>query len=201
MEVNSWNELLLFLAGGLALVFTNNIKSIVRWFVARNQKASKGIMAAAEVSDIIWGLLQAVDQIDRVAILRAGNGGSQPKIGKQMKASMIYNSWDKPERNKKQDYQDLSLDHEYIKMLVRVHENGYDKIIVENMVDGCMLKDIYQSEDIKYAELYSLAETEKYFYYISVATIKSPFHGPDTYNAINMAVQKLINLYKNNDID
>lgn len=206
MEFEGWQGLIFYIASTMALIIFSDRKTIKDW-IARNIwgsfKASDAIETASEVLDVIWHAEKSTNPINRVAVLRAGNGGSVPRIGKEMKVTMLYNSYDVEERNKKKEYKNIECDHHYIRMLVDITKEGSVQLDVDKMYDGAMLKNIYASEGIKYSEVHYITETEKYIYFVSYATSQDGerFEMPQTRNTIYLTTQRLKKIFTENVVD
>jgi hypothetical protein len=131
---------------------------------------------------------------DRVLILKTENGGGKPRLGSHLYSSVMYESSNldlvKP------DYQRLSVDEHYVKMLSDIGPSRRNSLITDKMKNGT-LKWIYQREGIKYSEIHYIGETQSAFVYLSVATKAddNTFDEPITRVEIEIAISKLVTLF------
>lgn len=163
--------LTVLLSGGVVVALIQVWKAYLerRW-KKDDEKENIGInlMRIADAYDLMNRLIDS-SSVKRVLILKAENGGGIPRIGSDLHASVVMEETRPPFKPVKDKYQRIGLDHEYLKMLVNVYSNKCVKIKVDELPNS-LLKNIYLSEGVKYAEIHHLFDTKSTFYYCSLAT-------------------------------
>lgn len=127
--------------------------------------------------------------VQRILILKSHNGDGIPKMGYQIKVTALYESYETPFKNVVNDYQDLRVDGDYIKMLTDVRTYGYVAFWTHEM-SHCLLKSIYESEGVTWSYIFSIGTDKRNWYYCSLA-----LHGGKSPFDLNQGAQ--IELFKN----
>lgn len=122
-----------------------------------------------EVINIIEEMVENPN-VDRVLLFRGGNGGSIPKVGKDYYIKAIFEAHkDEPPRPLLKVYDNVIPDAAYITLLLNLIEHKTQVYDVSAMQD-CLLKKIYESENILGSEVFLLHQTKEYIFYGSVAS-------------------------------
>lgn len=114
---------------------------------------------------------------DRFLILMGHDSGNipnpkHPYFAKAMWQKVKNEGDDDDTTNLLRKFDSIRVDFAYINMIIEIMTKGCMKINVETM-PNCFLKMMYQSENIKYSEVYFLAQEKgNKIYYCSVATTK-----------------------------
>ena len=137
--------------------------------------------------------------VDRFLILMGHDSGNipNPKHPYYAKAmwQKVKNEYDDDSLTRKFD--SVRVDLDYINMIIELMIKGCLKIEVDKM-PNCFLKTVYQSEGIKYSELYFLAQEKGHkIYYCSVATVKDNerFDDANVRLKIQIAVDKIRGIF------
>lgn len=142
--------------------FFNNIFSL--------KKSGEEIKHVVNIYDNMNTVLNTTE-VERFLILKAHNGGGKIKAGSELYASVLYEDYRLPFKTVKEAYQKLMVDAEYVRMLNDIYINQRCNFISSTMPEG-LLKNLYESEGVKYSELYFLYQDKKSFYFCSIATSK-----------------------------
>ena len=148
-------------------------KMIEAW-KTRKQEAKRARLeySLREMDEVYSAMSHVVNEtaVKRFVIFRGSNGGGVPRPGHEFFASAVH------ERHKQVDherlvekYKRLSVDAGYIQMLLEIISTGSKKLIVQEM-EPSILRSIYRSEGIYYAEIYFLSKTDTEVFYMSIAT-------------------------------
>ncbi len=134
--------------------------------------------------------------VERFLILKAHNSGGIIKPNTPLYISVIYEDYTHPFKSVKDDYQRLTIDEEYLRMLVTLCNQKSIRVTTSELPNG-ILKSIYQGEGVKYAEMYYLGQDRKNIYFCTCGTSASTWED-NSYQ--KMTVQIQINTIKNNII-
>ena len=127
--------------------------------------------------------------IQRILILKSHNGDGIPKMGYQIKVTALYESYETPFKNVVNDYQDLRVDGDYIKMLTDVQMYGQVAMWTHEM-NHSLLRTIYESEGVTWSYIFPIGQDSRNWYYCSLA-----LHGSKSPFDLNQGAQ--IELFKN----
>lgn len=205
-DLESWSDVFKYGAVGLMSFLASKYKAIFNYINKTFfSNSAKGMDAMSDAYSLVWDLEQEQINIDRVAVFRAGNGGSIPSPGRPMKVTMLFNSYDSPRRNQKAKYQELPVDRNYVLMLKTLFdtpENPID-LVVEEMEKNVLLTNIYKSEGITFSQIRYLTHTKNYLYYASYASTKNikDYLQPKENNIITLTNNRIANLLLKNQLD
>ena len=163
---------------------------------SRNMANSLSVLTTqTKCNDVITKIILNT-QVDRFILFHTHNGNGQPNNLKPFKVSWLqYNAVNKENI---QNYQNLEVDNEYAKTLIKIQQNEDKKLnIVVPQMESCLLKAIYDREEIKYSEIYFLCATNTGIIYTSLATHKDvqKYSNNDSLD-ITLAIQKLKRIFK-----
>lgn len=155
----------LFSGGGLVKLATSWVQS---WTTNRNKRAVEDIVHIYEaMQDIVSNT-----DIQRVLVMATHNDGQEIKPGSKLYTSVAYEQVSHPFQSVKALYQNIPLDSDYVSILLEILNKGKKAYHVKNMSTG-LLKTIYDTEGVAYAEIYYLADSHrKKIWYLSCATSK-----------------------------
>lgn len=173
-----------------ALSFLTELLRFIR-FVKRT-KAGDVIVKTAEIYDNMRMLTTDLSHgIGRVLVLYAHNGGFDLQTGRPAYATCLHEEVRAPFTSVKADYQKIPIDGPYIDMLKQIYLNGYTNINVASM-SPCLLKNIYERENVKHARVYFLKHSKEALWYISIASDgDATFDTPKTAVALTRAVSNI----------
>lgn len=128
---------------------------------------------------------------ERALVLSTQNGGGIPQVGKPLYSSVLYevraNTSISPVKN---TWQKQLVDRQYTMMLLDVHRHGKLFIDTDLMEEG-LLKDVYTSQQIHSAFIFSIGVSKDRFYYLSLSYSKDKQETAELRNAARVAVSKL----------
>jgi len=193
-------------AAALALSQSNERIAEIKARVAMAPKAlgpeRKFIMNASFIRQVfrIMNSIISETEAERVVIFKSKNGSGMPRLGSRLHTSAVYEMHSHNyAHNLVERYENVSLDGDYISMLLDLQTSGMVRLVVDKMNES-LLKTIYKTEGIKYSELYYLHTTESGMYYVSIATTSDGFgliiNNPAMRSIIDISVSKLQNLFK-----
>lgn len=122
----------------------------------------------AEVYEIMNRVMQHT-AVKRFLILKAENGGGRPAIDAKLYISTIYEDFRHPFTSVKTKYQRVITDAELNKLLITISREGH-KNIETKMLQRSLLKTIYETDGVAFAQVFYLTETDRHFVYCSIAT-------------------------------
>jgi len=176
---------------------------IERYKERKNKIQTDVILAnLKDISDmnVIMSDVVAKTSATRFLIFRGHDSGSVPNPKHPYYTKCLWQQTkDGSELNKlRNKYESIQVDVPYINMMIQVLVNGFTKLSLEKMEDS-MLKNLYLDENIKYSEIYFLAqEKSNYIYYCSVATNVKNTDFSDKHERveIDLAINKLRQIFK-----
>jgi hypothetical protein len=171
---------------GELLKFINNI------FITPRKQIKK-------VISIYDSMHRVLDEtaVERFLIVKAHNSGGIIKPNTPLYISVIYEDYTHPFKSIKDDYQKLSIDEEYLRMLVSLCNQKSVKILTKDLPKS-LLKSIYEGEGVKYSELYYLGQDKKNIYFSSCATSVEGGWEDNSYQKMTIEIQ--MNTIRNNII-
>lgn len=127
----------------------------------------------------VWTELQRVcidlvqdSDVQRAYILMLTNGGGVPMVGRQLYVTGLVSVTNELASHKLTPVKGLEVDIPFLEMLIRARANGKCANYTEAMPCG-LLKDIYNTEGIKYSEVYPIIQTNDAFFFASFSTYKA----------------------------
>lgn len=165
----------------------------------RKQKKEAQVIDGMRAAATVYSCMQHIKELNgigRVFLLEVSDSGRIPKPGNPLYARGIEVYIDKNEIiditkgenwNKKQ-YGELEVDGLYLNMVIRAKESQEPYIFKVSDHPDCILKDIYQEQGIKYAEIWHIYSdvNEWKEYILSIARYDSemPFGDSDIHSMI-----------------
>lgn len=125
---------------------------------------------------------------DRIMIFTTHNGDGMPGLFKPFKISALYGS--NLYKDTKHLYQNVPVDESYTKMLLTIQEKKSYYFNTE-VSDQCLLKMIYENEDVKHSQIHWLIDSGIGMMYVSFAS-----HSKDDFDVTDLiqfefAVEKM----------
>jgi len=157
-------------------------------------KPSKEIKKVVKIYDEMHKVLDETD-VQRMLVIKAHNGGGLIRPSTQLYVSVLYEDYTVPFKSVKEEYQKLPVDSEYLRMMSILCEQKSVKLIPKEMRPG-ILKEIYTTEGVQYAEIYFLGQDRKNLYFVSLATAWEK--GWDKNPGQSLIVKLAVNTLKNN---
>lgn len=155
----SWFTILLATIMGFAAFIGRDTwtRRAIRKLKAKDTSLIRGMKS-------ITVLYQAMEQIKdltpakRVLLLEVGNSGSPPKPGEKIYARAIeVKMEDETDRLPiLSNYEKVLIDDSYLSMVIQAKESGEPYIIDVETHKDCLLKRIYEQENVKYSEVHHL---------------------------------------------
>lgn len=147
--------------GAIAYVVLRYVPRKMRSFAER-QERWHDIEAAC--NDLV-----ANSTVERALVLKLTNGGGEPTVGTTYYATAMVSATENVRNHKATDYTRLEVDDAYVSMVVGLKKLRRMMLLVDAMPPS-LLRDIYNSEHIKFAEVHYLCSTQDATYYCSFAT-------------------------------
>lgn len=170
------------------------ITEIFRFFNNLISGARSHIRKVVNIYDSMHKILDET-QVERFIIFKAHNGGGFIRPNTPLYVSAIYEDYTHPFHSVKDSLQKLEVDEGYLRMLASI--NTKNKVIITTAtLEKGFLKDLYESEGVKYAEIYYLGQDRKSLYFCSAAS--SFIWEDNSYNraALNLGITKIRNNIK-----
>lgn len=138
--------------------------------------------------------LVANSTVERALVLKLTNGGGEPTVGTTYYVTVMVSAVENMKNHKATDYTKLEVDDAYVAMVVSLKKMRRMMLLVETMQPS-LLRDIYNSENIKFAEVHYLASTQDATYYCSFATY-SEVHLQPSWGVMPRAVSDIKRMLK-----
>jgi len=148
-------------------------KLIEYWRAKKDNVRKASLVNSLQNMDYVYTAMRDVVErtpATRFIVFKGSNGGGLPKPGQEFYGSAVqeFHHGDDHDRLVEK-YKKVPVDSGYISMLLEVVANGKKFLVVDEMEPG-LLRNIYRSEGVRYAEVYYLAKSEKEIFYCSIAT-------------------------------
>lgn len=157
-------------------------------------KPSKEIKKIVRIYDEMHKVVE-LTEVQRFIIFKAHNGGGLIRTNTPLFISALHEDYSSPFTSVKANYQQISIDGEYIRTLSAICEDKVIKFKTSEMKDG-LLKDIHIAEGIRYAEIYFLGQDRKNLYFTSIASAWEDGWSKDPEQ--ELVVKLAINTIRNN---
>ena len=154
----------IYVFGGITVAVIDNY----RFWKHTNSQVNQ-LEKTVQIYDFINNTLAASDA-SRIIVFKSHNGGGLPSLTTHFKVSAFFGT--NLHRDTKKNYQHLSVDEDYTRMLLDVIKGDPKFLIVKDMKE-CLLKRIYHMEGVKKAIIMPLVVTPTGFFYMSVASHES----------------------------
>jgi len=185
--MNTMEIMIGFLLGGIA---TGAVWVAYMRIVApqRIQSISETIAQSVALDKAAQDVIRS-SSVERCLVLCTTNGGGRPRLGANLYVTAVINQVDERHAANWENVEKMPVDIAYIKMLERLQVIGMQAIYTDALEEGCVLRDIYESARVKYAEIHYLSSTEDAFFFCSFATFTQE-HLNDSRHDIRMAVNE-----------
>lgn len=167
---------------GLAGVVASSIGTLVvkDWLsrVRRPAKEQRQVMQGLQQMHRIYSLMgEMIDECDadRVILFAGHNSGGLPRAHSPYWTTALH--WatrDKDRASMLKDYQNITVDAEYIRMLLLAESQGFVELVPEDM-PRCQLRDYLLAEGVRFAVTYHLGIREHKLLYLSAVSYEGPF--------------------------
>ena len=169
------------------------------WKEIKLNKRRGDFVKGMESLQRIYGRMADIqaDFASRVLIFSGHDSGGLPRVGSPFWVTILH--WVAHPRNKPRNlacYENISVDLQYISMLIAAQKEGMVFLRVTEMPD-CLLKNYYQAEEVSQSLIIHLGIREKSMFYMSVARYadEKPFATMDLAR-IKLACQPIINEFE-----
>jgi len=201
MTSDNWTEIVV---ASVAALSGAGGQKLIDYFKNRKQQKQREslVHSLSSMHEVFTAMGDVVHDtpVTRFLILKGSNGGGLPKPGSPFYANAVH------ERHKLVDhdglvkkYTNIEVDAQYIEMLLDISTNREGKkcYVVSEMQPG-LLKSIYKSEGLKYAEVYYLTKTDREIFYASIATDQDGERFEDETARLNidLAISKIKQVFK-----
>lgn len=142
------------------------------------RKQITGLQAIQYVLDVMRHMAVGENAVcDRVIMFNGHNSGGLPDPTRPYYVSAVYSATsdkysptDRPEAR----YKLIPVDHEYIFMLLRAHQESYVRMRTSDMPE-CVLRDFYQVEGVTESAVFFIRVSDDTFIFMSTALIGDYF--------------------------
>lgn len=169
------------------------------WKELRMKRRSMDFVKGMESLQRIYTVMTRIqtDFASRVIILSGHNSGGLPRVGSGFWVSALH--WVAHHRNTVTnfgDYENISIDLQYITMLIESHKEGSVFLKVSEMPPS-LLKSYYTAEGVSESLLVFLGVKDKSMFYMTIARYEDekPFSTMDLAR-IKLACQPIINEFQ-----
>lgn len=165
-------------------------------YLVEKRKAKKQATESIDKTVQIYTALQSIPdhQCLRRNIFKAHNGGKMLDTRTHKYVSLLYEDYRHPFESTINDIQQWRVDEGYLRMLAQVSKEKIVHLYV-NDVDSKKLKNMYESQDVKYASVHYIGEDGMNLYYASFASNQDiPQFDVDTRAGIDFAIDKITRL-------
>lgn len=175
------------------------LAQLIAWIRSyRERRARKvttrGFEAIGRVHALM-NLLMADTKANRVLVLKAENGGGVPAPGRQIQSSVLYEIRDRRMKSNIRRWQKRPLDGPYADILSDVLRDGHARVVTDELETG-VLRDIYEAEEIAWAEVYLLLTTGSAVFYLSLNHLEADEPTPAERELTRSAVNEIGQLIK-----
>lgn len=178
MDAPSLSEQIVIAAIGAVAATAASVLTFIRWLLpwaASRKQASvaDGLRKLSETYKAMSNMRECGAQ--RVILWAAHNSGGVPRVGSPFYASAVHVNVERKYRNVVQEYRQVSVDADYIEMLLGIYANGRHRFITEQ-AEPCLLRDLYKAEGVIDSALFYIGIRENQFLYLSVAKYDGLFN-------------------------
>lgn len=153
----------------LTLANIGAIAYVVLRYVPRKMRTFSERLEHWHEIEAACNALIAGSTVERALVLKLTNGGGEPTVGTTYYATAMVSATENVRNHKATDYTRLEVDDAYVAMVVGLKKVRRMMLLVETMPHS-LLRDIYNSEHIKFAEVHYLCSTQDATYYCCFAT-------------------------------
>jgi len=185
--MNTMEIMIGFLLGGIATgavwVAYMRLTSPAR-MASISETIAQSVALDKAAQDVIRG-----SSVERCLVLCTTNGGGRPRLGANLYVSAVVNQVDEAHATRWEKVEQIPLDIAYIKMLERLQLMGMVVVHTSALEDQCILRDIYETAQVQFAEIHFLTSTEEALFFCSFATFTQE-HLNDARHDIRTAVNE-----------
>lgn len=154
-------------SGFFGYVVSRIFDDIRAWIKAKREHPFHTILPKIHSVYSILNILLREIGCQRIMIIKTENGGGKPKLGGQLYATVLYESFDYPLRALKPSYQRELLDSSHVDLLYNLDINSHINRTTEEMSSG-FLKDLYLSTDVKNSQYFKIHESETRYIHLCI---------------------------------
>lgn len=154
---------------GLSLVNIAAMAYIIYRYVPRQLRSFAEQQEKWQQINNLCNELIAESTVERALVLRLTNGGGEPIVGTTYYVSVMASGMQDVKTHLVPEYKKLEVDDAYVAMIVGLKKMKRMLLLVDSMPHS-LLRDLYNSEKVKYAEVYYLCSTSNATYFCSFAT-------------------------------
>jgi hypothetical protein len=163
------------------------------------QKSKRKVLFLEEQSRINQMMRACISKthIDRFLILKLTNGANEliKGIYKRYLATVVNEEHRDIHISVRELYQDIPVDENYKKMVLKAYEKKYYKFITSEELP-CDLKEIYEREGIKYALIYYIHTQDSVLYFCSLSSYGEKDLSSEDLNIIDTTIARIRESYR-----
>lgn len=161
-----WSMIVSFLIAGLVLLAIGTIVTR-KWVIEKETDILAHMEAIAKMHAVAGSLIAQDTGVHRCLVLVLSNGDGNLAIGKYATALVSVRS--EKYRKSERVYDRVEVDVDYITRMLACKTSGVQYCLVQDM-PRALLRSIYETEGVQFAELHFLHHTRRYFFFCSFAT-------------------------------
>jgi len=181
---------------GIAALVTAVAAAIKVLPLLRSRRKKRTIVQDLQKLHAVYAAMERFESLGatRVVVFGGHNCGGTPSIGRNFFVSALHWSLAPGKVDRISDYANVSVDAEYIRMLVSLSHNGTFHFDPETAPD-CLLKSYYKAEGISDSYLFFLGIVDRSFLFLSACRHEGLF-GPDEVVGMKLAANVIANQTK-----
>lgn len=181
-------------------VLTVYVKSKLEELRTKREESFTNTLPIIHEVYAILNKLKRGTKASRILILKTENGGGRPKIGSHLKSSVVYETYDKPLKDVKKNWQDQPLDEDYITLLIDLIQSTDQHITIhtKSLKEDSILRVNYDASGIKKSHIFEIIEKEKQYLYLSVNYINNEPDTQEEKEVLRSCVNQLRNIFSQN---
>lgn len=197
LSYNTMHWSLLLGSSGLGAIVSKLISLFIEIKKGRTA-ASKSIV---DINTIYTECMKPVldnTEAERYLVVKVENGGGRITPGAQLFSTVIYEDYRRPLRTIMETYQRFKINKETTELLTSVVGQGSARVITKDLEKGNSLKIALEASEIRYVELFFIAQTNERLFYASIGTSNeklNPFDDSPSRQAIEVSINNLRNIF------
>ena len=177
--------------GGIAAVVTAGVAACKAMPAIRNLRKKRTIVHDLKKLHAVYSAMERLQGIGatRVVVFAGHNCGGKPGVGRNFFVSALHWSLATGKTDRISDYSNISVDAEYIRMLIRLSHDGLFHFDPETAPD-CLLRDYYHAEGVSDSYLFFLGIVDRSFLFLSACRHNGRF-SPDEVVGMTLAAHAI----------
>jgi len=177
--------------GGIAAFLTACIALCKAMPAIRNLRKKRTIVHDLQKLHAVYAAMERLQGLGatRVVVFAGHNCGGKPGVGRNFFVSALHWSLAPGKVDRIGDYANISVDSEYIRMLIRLSDDGAFHFDPETAPD-CLLRSYYKAEGVSDSYLFFLGVVDRSFLFLSACRHEGRF-SPDEVVGMTLAAHAI----------